>query len=669
MSSAHFCNTDGTIKNNLNVDIFEGTLMAYFVIHVFLNSIPNAGDQLEGVPLTKEMEVSHAALRKVKDIEGLVWDVHTTGPLALKRMQIRNGALPPFILASAFIRLMMILDDGFANFIFVINLMIASLFILTFAKQVIVVVVINSKSRDNLHNDIEALMKMENGLNFLLEHINTALMIEEAPWRTVELICNDLSKLNVTARAILVDAIQKRGVNRNAAAELLIKRLFLESKGEMLVQLKNMTDLGGDYQNLYKLIYSDISSEHTRNDILEHFKSEAGMMARSANEKHGIPLHEYKYGVKILSDVDDTLYSSGGKFPAGIDKEYPKHQLYPGCLNFFRSLDKIYDVTDSQGVGVEGTPSDVDESECNLVFLSARPHAYKDMAEEHSYRLFKGLVREGKMHVIPTLLPGRLKQGLQAVLLYPFKKTLAWKAVGELKFKTFENYSKMYPEYKYVFCGDDGQGDLLAGELMSKHYPGSVLAVFIHRVVEKGKALHTQVLESRGETLLGESLKSPDRSASWNELSETIWPGSNIYVTETYIKSAAIACTLGLITTTELFECAASAIDEFDEIRCMYPDRGADWSEAEKDLDYDIVDANEVLKSMGWEGEVIGAITKTTVLFDGKGEEEGGGGGRVRRISLSSSTKDGLGGGTKRNRTSLKEVSSTKATGNFDNII
>jgi len=55
-------------------------------------------------------------------------------------------------------------------------------------------------------------MVMKNGLNFLLEHINTALMIEEAPWRTVELICKDLSKLNVTARAVLVDAIQKRGV-------------------------------------------------------------------------------------------------------------------------------------------------------------------------------------------------------------------------------------------------------------------------------------------------------------------------------------------------------------------------------------------------------------------------------------------------------------------------
>jgi hypothetical protein len=100
------------------------------------------------------------------------------------------------------------------------------------------------------------------------------------------------------------------------------------------------------------------------------------------------------------------------------------------------------------------------------VFLSARPHAYKDVAEEHSYRLFKRLVSEGKMHSIPTLLPGRIKQGATAMVQFPFYKTLAWKAVGELKFLTFEHYAKMYPEYKYVFCGDDGQGDLLAGELM-----------------------------------------------------------------------------------------------------------------------------------------------------------------------------------------------------------
>ena len=117
--------------------------------------------------------------------------------------------------------------------------------------------------------------------------------------------------------------------------------------------------------------------------MLKHFKAEADKMIAESGSS---------VGLKVLSDVDDTLYSSGGKFPAGADEEYPKHQLYPGCLKFFKYLDHQ---------GAE------DDSACNLVFLSARPHAYKDVAEEHSYRLFKKLYREKKMHVIPTLLPGR----------------------------------------------------------------------------------------------------------------------------------------------------------------------------------------------------------------------------------------------------------------------
>jgi len=195
----------------------------------------------------------------------------------------------------------------------------------------------------------------------------------------------------------------------------------------------------------------------------------------------------------------------------------------------------------------------------------------------------------------------------------------------------------MYPEYKYVFCGDDGQGDLLAGELMTKYYPDTVLAVFIHRVVHKGKALHTQVLKTKGETLLGETLVPPlEAPLSWNDLSATVWPKNNIYVTETYIKSASIACTLGLITPTELYDCCISAVDEFDDIRCMYPDRGADWSEAEKDLDYDIIDANEVLTVHGWSGKGVRVVTKTQVLFGNMGRQSEQ---RTRRVSLGNKTE------------------------------
>ena len=39
---------------------------------------------------------------------------------------------------------------------------------------------------------------------------------------------------------------------------------MLSCHGSELTQLKNMTDLGGDYQNLYKLIYTDFTDEEIR---------------------------------------------------------------------------------------------------------------------------------------------------------------------------------------------------------------------------------------------------------------------------------------------------------------------------------------------------------------------------------------------------------------------
>ena len=35
--------------------------------------------------------------------------------------------------------------------------------------------------------------------------------------------------------------------------------------------------------------------------------------------------------------------------------------------------------------------------------------------------------------------------------------TKAWHAVGELKFKTYKQYRDIYPEYDFVFFGDNGQ--------------------------------------------------------------------------------------------------------------------------------------------------------------------------------------------------------------------
>ena len=120
-------------------------------------------------------------------------------------------------------------------------------------------------------------------------------------------------------------------------------------------------------------------------------------------------LRNQKAWRKILSDVDDTLSSSGGSYPAGIDRRYGKKVIYPGVLSFYRELD----------LGVNGPRKWPENSVGNLVFLSARPHVYKDHSERRNYAKFAKL-RERGMHTNPSLLSGDMTSGTE----YMFKKDL-----------------------------------------------------------------------------------------------------------------------------------------------------------------------------------------------------------------------------------------------------
>ena len=43
--------------------------------------------------------------------------------------------------------------------------------------------------------------------------------------------------------------------------------------------------------------------------------------------------------MQVVSDIDDTLMSSGGSYPAGRDTRYPHNCVYPGVLAFYNELD------------------------------------------------------------------------------------------------------------------------------------------------------------------------------------------------------------------------------------------------------------------------------------------------------------------------------------------
>jgi len=387
-------------------------------------------------------------------------------------------------------------------------------------------------------------------LSQVLARISAGTFVEIASFSTV-LLLTDASIpgsafsqgiLSTTSKAILIEGMQQRGLRGIFGDQA--SHLMMSCKGKKLTKLKNLIDGSGSYQNLYKLVFEDLGTNN-RTAVLEHIEAEAAGVREEVNAA---------VGVKVMSDVDDTLYSSGGHFPAGCDRRFPPHVLYPGFLRLLEALDKGFDPT---------YPS------CNLAFLSARPHIYKDLAEEKSYKLFAQLVADGHMHSFPTLLPGKLVQGVWAFLTYACSGTRAWQPVGNLKFRTFMNFRRLYREYDFVFCGDNGQGDLLAGQRMlepgtSLAGHGKVLCVLIQEVMEDSRAL---ARDPRGERR--------DREAWRGKLQQ-----QGLVLHRNYVQAAVALHRMSptLITGEDIRAVAGAAIEDFDKARIMYDD-WQNWQE------------------------------------------------------------------------------------------
>jgi hypothetical protein len=280
--------------------------------------------------------------------------------------------------------------------------------------------------------------------------------------------------LTVLARVIVLHALQVLKLRANPWAEYWVRNIFLNTHGDDLSEIKTLTDAKGDYYGMSKLIYDDIKSETVRQDILTHIRKEGAMQVsrRQLGMLNRGPRRRYLMAwKKILSDVDDTLLSSGGLYPAGIDKRYPRKVVYPGVLAFYRELD----------LGTIGAEDWPEQRVGNLVFLSARPHVYKDMSEKSNFAKFEKLRVVGAdgrrgMHTTPSLLAGDLVSGSQYIATNDFEP-LAVK-----KFDNFKRYVSIYPEYSHIFVCDNGQGDVKAGEMMHDNFPYEFQSMYVHVV-------------------------------------------------------------------------------------------------------------------------------------------------------------------------------------------
>eukprot|EP00439_Symbiodinium_sp_Y106_P028159 s416_g3.t1 len=456
--------------------------------------------------------------------------------------------------------------------------------------------------------------KVHELLSNLLEHgdaalvcevyrrVNMASLLQATDYEVHELLVEkalDQGMLNALAKAVILNGMQKYGISRRRLDYVL--DLIQSCKAAELTELKGFLDSTGDYNSLYKLVYVDIKDSSARDQVLSHIHTQSCIARRQAGRA---------LGIKVLSDIDDTLLCSGGKFPAGCDDRIPQHMVYPGCAALFKALDRDW------------SP---DVASCNLVFLSARPHLYKDLAENKSFHKFKELYSTGQLHCVPSLLPGSLALGLFAVAKAFFIQAHGWRDVGERKAECYWKFKALYEEYDFVLFGDNGQGDLLTGELIRQQeneeiesgcdesssccsssqdsreledercsardcwpwpfwkpsclqrpwkrpvcpWAGSQLrAVMIHQVIPLEESMGLE--------------KDRQRPENWRqELAD-----SGIYIFSCYPDAALKLHDISqdLISARQLRKVAEDAIEKFDHARVLYPEWANDWSPIERSL-------------------------------------------------------------------------------------
>ncbi|MEH0108239.1 phosphatase domain-containing protein [Tersicoccus sp. MR15.9] len=243
-----------------------------------------------------------------------------------------------------------------------------------------------------------------------------------------------LADLSVPARARVLAALQTGATT--AVAEQAVVRVFEATTGEDdLRLLRNLCDGDGTHQDLAKLVFSDVDDPVIRDRILRHIAAHAGT--------HG--------GVKILSDVDDTLVANLK------DRFYPRGSIYPGAVAFYDALDR----------GPASTPNPMGD----VAFVTARPSDPFGLFESGTHRMVRarGI---GSATVLSGSLLNLFTHGSMAAK----------------KVENVREYVQLFPDYGIVFIGDNGQGDVEVAERIVDSWPDALRAVYIHAVLPAADA-------------------------------------------------------------------------------------------------------------------------------------------------------------------------------------
>lgn len=301
-----------------------------------------------------------------------------------------------------------------------------------------------------------------------------------------------MGEMSMQTRANLAYGWQARRTER--ADEEAIRDLFLSYSGEELTHFKNLVNSRKDAHDLEGLIFRDIDDAGIRDEILTHIAAQAA----------SVEPHE----AKVLCDIDDTVIC------ALHDRRYPKGTIYPGVLALLDALDRGPD-PDTFSMG-------------DLTFVTARPGDVFGLIENHT----KHALTEAGI-ATHSVLTGTV----QALLT---KDLMAGQKIANI-----DHYNKLFPEYRLMFIGDSGQGDIRVGELMLEKFGHLVDIVVIHDVVGRSA-------EDRAELAT-----------------------KGIHLVDTYIDAAVLMHERDLISQAGLEKVRSEALEALDKVAWQSPEQEA----------------------------------------------------------------------------------------------
>ena len=177
----------------------------------------------------------------------------------------------------------------------------------------------------------------------------------------------------------------------------------------------------------------------------------------------------------VLTDIDDTLYANRGwkSCIAGSDMSWPQHIAYPGVTELHRQLHLLRKSTHYSTV-LSATPGVFKPKKLNSQEL-------KDILGGTDFSFIQGV--EGKREILrntpSTLLTGIYRGDNPDGAFY--------RTIADTKYARFQQYARIFPERQYIWIGDNGQGDEVAGRRMLDQRDVMVtVCIHIVRPAEEG---------------------------------------------------------------------------------------------------------------------------------------------------------------------------------------